>query len=366
VRQVHILHETYYNRNGEAFLFPLKYNHRRLLNHGIALRFYSRIVPALMDCDVLCLSSKFFKSWWVEAEGAEIIEFLDNARRGATGILWFDLSDSTGTTHLRVLPHVDQYLKNQLLQDKSAYQKTYYGSRITTDFYHRHFGVQDMDSGPPHLNHIPHDKDLKKIRVGWHSGMAHHGRYGLLCGKIWHRTSAVPRFYPLRWWSPSRDRPIRCSCRIGESYSRDTVSFARKEIKKKIGGKIPVNRVSQSKYFKELTQSIAVISPFGFGEICYRDFETVISGAAMVKQQMDHLDTWPNLWIENESYLPFKWDLSDLEKTLEFILENPGEMVELAHHAQIRYKNLLCTEDGHQEFCQRFVDIVEGRNPGKG
>ena len=128
-------------------------------------------------------------------------------------------------------------------------------------------------------------------------------------------------------------------------------------------GKIPVNRVSKRKYIKELTQSIAVISPFGFGEICYRDFEIVISGAAIVKQKMDHLETWPDLWIENETYLPFAWDLSDLEDKIEFIVQHPEEIVELADQAQIRYKNLLCTEKGHQEFCQRFVDIVEGRNP---
>ena len=58
VRQIHLLHESYYNRNGEAFLFPLKYNRRRLLDRGIALRFYPRIVPSLIDCDVLCHSLK--------------------------------------------------------------------------------------------------------------------------------------------------------------------------------------------------------------------------------------------------------------------------------------------------------------------
>jgi len=364
VRQIHLLHENYYNRNGEAFLFPLKYNRRRLLDRGIALRFYSRIVPSLIDCDVLCLSSKFFGPWWAESGGAGIIKFLHKARKSAASILWFDLSDSTGTTHFRVLPYVDQYLKNQVLKDRSAYKKTFYGSRLTTDFYHRRFGIQDVDSGPPHLNHIPHDKDLKKVGVGWNSGMAHYGYYGLLWGQLWHRTSVVPRFYPMRWWSPSLHRPIRCSCRIGESYARETVAFARREIRKRLRGRVCVDRISKSKYFKGLTQSIAAISPFGFGEICYRDFEIVISGAVMIKQQMNHLETWPNLWIGNETYLPFAWDFSDFDEKIEFIFQHPEEIVELASQAQIRYKNLLCTEKGHQEFCERFVEIVEGGNPG--
>lgn len=366
MQQIHILHENYYNRNGEAFLFPLKYNQRRLKDYGIALRFYSRIVPSLTDCDVLCLSSRFFSSWWAEAGGSRIIQFLQQSRKGSAQILWFDLSDSTGTTHLRVLPHVDLYLKSQILKDRSAYQNVYYGSRLTTDFYHRKFDVQDRDSGPPHLNHVPRDKDLDKIQVGWHSGMTHHGRHGVLWGHTWHRMGTiVPRFYPVRWWSPSLKRPIHCSCRIGTSYTRETVAYARKEIKKRLSEQMCVKTISKPKYFKELTQSIAAVSPFGFGEICYRDFEIVISGAAMIKQQMNHVETWPDLWVENESYLPFAWDLSDLDETIEFVSQNPRKMVDLAKQAQIRYKSLLCTEEGHHEFCQHFAGIVADKNPEK-
>jgi len=80
---------------------------------------------------------------------------------------------------------------------------------------------------------------------------------------------------------------------------------------------------------------------------------------------MNHLETWPNLWIENETYLPFSWDFSDFDEKIELIYQRPEEMVGLAHQAQIRYRNLLCTEEGHQEFCERFVEFVDGGNPGR-
>ena len=363
MQQVHVLHAANYNRNDEAFLFPVKFNRRRLLDHGVDVRFCSRITPSLMECDVLCLSSRFFRPWWAKVEGAEILEFLQKARREGVRTLWCDVSDGTGTTHFKVLPYVDKYLKNQVLKDRSLYQKIYYGSRITTDFYHRHFGVQDTDPGEPHLNHIPDSEDLEKLGVGWHFGMTHHGRHGSLWARLRHEIGVVPYFYPSRWRTPSVNRPLRCSCRIGDSYSRETIAFARKEIRKRLRERLPVNRVSKGQYYRELTQSIAAISPFGFGEVCYRDFEIIISGAAMVKQQMNHLETWPNLWIENESYLPLAWNFSDFEEKIEFIFQRPQEMVEYANQAQIRYRNLLCTEKGHREFCERFVKTLNGSSP---
>ena len=79
----------------------------------------------------------------------------------------------------------------------------------------------------------------------------------------------------------------------------------------------------------------------------------------MIKQNMNHLETWPNLWIENKTYLPFEWDFSDFEEKIDFIFSNPEKMVELANHAQRIYKNVLCTEEGNQEFCNRFAQITQ-------
>ena len=359
--RVNILHESYYHRNGDGFLFPLKYNYRRLSERAISLNFYTNIIPSLLECDVLCISNRFFSSWWKDSSEA-IIEFLIRAKKSCSKIIWFDISDSTGTTQFKVLPYVDRYVKNQILKDKKTYQRTYYGSRIFTDVYHRRFGIEDLNPGDPELNELPNDNDLHKIKVGWNSGMAHYGYYGhfgIMLGKIWHKIDMLPRFYPRQWRVPSSNRTILCSCRIGERYHRETISNSRKKIKDLLSNKIPVDKISSRKYFKELNLSIAAFSPFGLGEISCRDFEIVICGAAMIKQNMNHLETWPNLWIENKTYLPFEWDFSDFEEKIDFIFSNPEKMVELANHAQRIYKNVLCTEEGNQEFCNRFAQITQ-------
>ncbi|KKU12544.1 MAG: hypothetical protein UX17_C0046G0010, partial [Parcubacteria group bacterium GW2011_GWC2_45_7] len=321
--------------------------------------FYSSISPKLFDCDVLCLGSEFFKSWWEESKREDLFKFLEDAKRKVGRVVWFDTGDSTGSAKFMVLPYVDYYAKNQVLKDRQGYKKKYYGSRIFTDFYHQQFEINDQDPGAPHLNHIPNEEDLKKIGIGWNYGLANYGYYGEALGKIWHKFGVLPRFYPHRWHKPSAKRPVLCSGRIGMSYSRETVGCSRREIKRLLNGKIVMDRLPKKEYFKELCQSIFAISPFGFGEICYRDFEIIICGSAMIKQNMDHLETWPDLWITGQTYLPFVWNLSDFEQQMEYALQHPQDMIELARNAQEEYKRVLCTDEGQEEFCRRFINIIK-------
>lgn len=358
MKQVHILYEPAYSANGTAFIFPLRFNRQRLQQqYGLKLRFFSVLCPELFECDVLCISSRFFREFWDDG-GARVIAFLADARLKVRRIVWFDINDSTGTTQFKVLPHVDLYCKNQVLRDRQQYRKQYYGSRIFTDFYHRTFQVEDGDPGAPHLNHIPDEKDLAKIAVGWNSGLAHYGYWGMRLNKLWHHIPWLPREYPRNWPAPSPTRSITLSCRIGTQYPRSTASFPRQEIVRQISARgISIDKLNRRRYFRELKDSIAAVSPFGLGEITLRDFEIVVCGAAIIKQDMSHLETWPNLW-QKGMYLPLQWDFSDFSEKIEYTIQNRQGMVELAQRAQKYYSHLLLSEEGHQEFYQRFMSIV--------
>ena len=362
--RVHLLHEARYSRNSEAFLFPLYFNRRRLTDRGISLGFYSTLTSALRECDVLCVGSRFFGPWWSQSGGEErLLDWLGWAGETAGRVLWFDLSDSTGTTHLKVLPLVNAYLKNQVLKDRRLYLKPLHGMRIYTDFYHRHFGVEDSNPVTAHLNWIPARDQLYKIQIGWNSGMVNHGQNGLRLGQIWYGRPRLPKWYPRRWSLPALGRPFPFSCRIGLSYDRNTIAFARTRIVERVRGRTDVGRLFRRAYFRELRRSAAALSPFGFGEVCYRDFEAIICGAAMVKQDMSHLETWPNLWTEDSTYYSFSWDLSDFEETLQTMLDHPRRVVEIATEAQQRYRRTLETEEGQEEFCAHFMNIVGQHGP---
>ncbi|MFB6187949.1 MAG: hypothetical protein ABEI86_13935, partial [Halobacteriaceae archaeon] len=124
------------------------------------------------------------------------------------------------------------------------------------------------------------------------------------------------------WASPERNRPIDVSGRFSTDYDADTVAFQRKLRQKKLGNELDTEKVGKWRYWRELRRSKVLVSPFGWGEICGRDFEGFMSGCLLVKPHMDHLETWPPVYEEGETYLGVDWDLSDLPETVDQALEN--------------------------------------------
>lgn len=359
LKKIHVLHSMHFSPNENAFLAPLHRFQKQLKQRGVELQFFNTINDALLDCDFLLLSSKFFGPWWRRYGFEKIQSFLLKAKSKAAHIFWFDLSDSTGTTHFKVLPYVNKYFKNQILKDKTQYQQKYYGMRMATDYYHHQFNIEDDILDEPHLNVLPSNEELEKVHVGWNSGMAYYGRWRHYVDPI---TRKKPNFYKRfnpKFYSPHITRNIPCSGRFGCSYQRNSVSFPRRHIKEKLQNDIAMEKVNMRRYFKEMQRSIACLSPFGLGEISLRDFEIVLSGAAMMKQNMDHLDTWPNLWEKNKTYLDFSWDFADLKQKMEYIKEHPKEVKQLAETAQESYRHALLKSEGSGSFVERFLSFIE-------
>ena len=98
------------------------------------------------------------------------------------------------------------------------------------------------------------------------------------------------------------------------------------------------------------------------GEPSYKDFEVIINGAALLKPDVSHMETWPDLYVAGETYLPFNWDCSDLEDVLHKALTG-DRWRELAHQAQAVYGRFLFGRESRELFCQRFSDIVSAPVP---
>jgi hypothetical protein len=84
-----------------------------------------------------------------------------------------------------------------------------------------------------------------------------------------------------------------------------------------------------------------VVSPFGWGEICYRDFECFLAGAVLLKPDMSHLKTWPDYYEPHVTYIPFAWDLSDLEQRIMDVLSDVERSQEIATNGQRRFLESL-------------------------
>ena len=106
--------------------------------------------------------------------------------------------------------------------------------------------------------------------------------------------------------------------------------------------------VSWNAYMAELRRSALCFSPFGFGEICWRDVEAMLAGSVVVKPDMSHLRTQPDLYVAGETYLSCAWDFSDVADVIRDGLADPDRLARIARTAY---------ETVHRHVAEaRFVD----------
>ena len=109
-------------------------------------------------------------------------------------------------------------------------------------------------------------------------------------------------------------------------------------------------------YISCLSKSRVSISPFGQGEICYRDMELMQLGTLMIKPDMSMINTNPNIYINDETYIPCKYDWSDLEEKVDYVLSNYNEINERIIYAMRAKLN----ENFHTDmFCNHWYEIFK-------
>jgi hypothetical protein len=96
----------------------------------------------------------------------------------------------------------------------------------------------------------------------------------------------------------------------------------------------PDQHVTQDAYYQEMLRSRICFSPFGYGEICWRDFEAILCGCVLVKPDMSHVETVPNVFVPNETYVPVRWDYQDLADRLRVLLQQPEECERIRNRAR--------------------------------
>ena len=140
------------------------------------------------------------------------------------------------------------------------------------------------------------------------------------------------------------------------------MAFHRLLLKKKLEENFDIGKVSIYKYIQEIKNSKIVISPFGWGEFSLRDFETFISGGILIKPDMEHLETYPNFYIPNETFIPFKWDFSDINEIIHDTISNYKYRIDIAKNAQEKHRFHLNSIDARKEFSMRFYKIIKSKN----
>ena len=83
-----------------------------------------------------------------------------------------------------------------------------------------------------------------------------------------------------------------------------------------------------------------------------------MSGCVLIKPDMSHLETWPDFYIPNLTYIPFKWDLSDFREKIDYCKNNYLSAVNIASEAQKIYKSHTCYINSGKIFVKKFKNLI--------
>lgn len=114
--------------------------------------------------------------------------------------------------------------------------------------------------------------------------------------------------------------------------------------------------ISKGPYHKIVKTAKCSVSPFGWGETCYRDFEAWLFGAILIKPSMDHVATWPDaMFNPHVSYIRCRMDFSDVHEIVDEVKANWGQ-----YRATRRVSRQIALYAGEPaELSKRLKQILE-------
>jgi hypothetical protein len=330
------------NPNSYAFIFPVIINLNNLTSCSINILYD---LPN-DSYDLIFVDSKFFNKEFNLNNFNSIAKQLQKLKKKCKNLIYCD-NEASIFINKEIFNYVDFYLKGRLPKNMRSYKKKLYGQREFTDYYHKKYKVKDEIES---YSHIIDDKNISKIILGWNNSICDYS-YVSFFKKIIFRVSGKI-FFNTKIDIPKKTNLI--SARIKQRYQRNTINYHRIIYEKFLSNFCDLHRLSRFNYFRELKNSKFSFSPFGWGEICYRDFESFFYKCILIKPDMEHITTWPNLYIKNKTYIPVPWNVSNNDNFIK-IFENEKKLVKIGRFG---YKNYLKYLNNNKLFTTHFDNIL--------
>lgn len=310
------------------------------------------------NSDIIIIDSKYHKNWWLDKDLGEraVMKDIDEIKKKCNKIVYYDTTDSSGCIQKEVFKKIDQYWKGQTLLDKNLYKKNFFNERIFTDYIKKKYFTNELND-KSQKRPLSSD-EICKIKTAWNSSLTNYSFFG-------GRFARLASRYKVKFLlnknilinSQSKFRQNKISCRIFSEYNNPTISWQRERSRNLLSKICDTQLISKGRYHKELKNSKMTFSPFGWGEICYRDFEAYFSGSLLIKPSMEHIETWPNLYIKNHTYIPCRWDLEDL---VDLINKYENDYyLQIPQNAKNVYSHFLNNGSGESEFSNRFKNLID-------
>jgi hypothetical protein len=301
-------------------------------------------VPAIDDYDAL-----FLRPTWRHPVDQTVAFFAGVREKFPRHkIVLIDPWDQVTGRYLSIAPHVDHILKYQGLKDPAGYQRHYIGGTVVSDYLARNhdYDLGDWDVG----SQVP-DGYLDRVLTGWNFAVTPRFQKQLF-------PSRLVRLLDFT----KRDIDIFCRVNYGPRDNLEWYGHYRKEAVEALQTLEPKYRlavsgeysdektVSTRQYFREIKRTRIAFSPFGWGEVTWRDYEAIAYGCLLVKPRVDHVDTNPDVFVAGKTYVPVEWDFSDLAEKCTYYLEHWDEAEVIIENARQMYRDFF--EKRH------FVDLI--------
>ena len=104
-------------------------------------------------------------------------------------------------------------------------------------------------------------------------------------------------------------------------------------------------RVSTEEYYNRVIDARITLAPFGYGEMAPRDLEAAMFGSVLIKPDMSYIDTYPNPFVDGETYIACKHDYSDLQEKIEMVLSNYQDHSYIIENARKKFSELYNPEN---------------------
>lgn len=216
-------------------------------------------------------------------------------------------------------PFIDIYIKKQVFRRFEDFQRPVVGDTNLSDYY----GKGHQLDYPVFTPNVPRSIEGKL--------------------RLWSNFGLSPQMVDL-FLSPLPDlenRSIDLHARLavnGEPWYKAMRQEAKNAVEQLKGITIAQHgRVRRDEFFAELADSKLCFSPFGYGEICWRDYEAFATGSVLIKPTVEHLKVEPDIFSQGYTYVATSWDLQEIRETIARYTKDDRARLILAKNAHHEY-----------------------------
>ncbi len=323
-----------------GYWYFLRYFNKELAEKGYDIKFFRNINKEFIKSDLIIVNSRIYTDTKLNLFKRKFNlklnhNFLDPLKRlykKNPNIVWLDLSDSAGNTQFEVLPYVKKYVKKQFYKDKSLYKKNFFRNRFYADYYQKNYNLENTSKQK--FTKLS-DEFSEKLVLGWNIGVGNY--FEILKYNKFLKLKCILKAtncsnhkdlfkYTLGYYDEKiRKNDVFFRFNLRDNIKKISIHYQRKkvnEILTKHYGIINAKRLSHRDFLFSLKNSKISVGAFGWGEVCYREFEAIKMGAAVLFPNMNNIETWPNIYKDRITYLSYDYNMSNLLNKINELLED--------------------------------------------